>query len=210
MIAANKRYSYPRVAVIQIDVHPAGENPINKTHMVPTLVHICLAYTSCGQSPSVAIFHESSIELSRTTAPEKKGSRHNLQHAGRLTRGFVPIFSPEPTNEAVGAKSSIYRPQATRLTGSISPACDRYIQYLLAGANTSVLNRHRWGLQPCRCRLINTTLKPSQPTILHFSPNGPARSQVIHPNITNWNKEGTNHKSREWDFSTRLLPSYII
>jgi hypothetical protein len=30
--ATNKRYSYPRVAVIQIDVHPVGENLINTPH----------------------------------------------------------------------------------------------------------------------------------------------------------------------------------
>jgi hypothetical protein len=28
----NKRYSYLRVTVIQINVHPAGENPINTPH----------------------------------------------------------------------------------------------------------------------------------------------------------------------------------
>jgi hypothetical protein len=28
------------------------------------------------------------------------------------------------------------------------PACDRYVQYLLARANPSVLNWHRWRLQP--------------------------------------------------------------
>jgi hypothetical protein len=33
------------------------------------------------------------------------------------------------------------------------PACDRYDQCLLTGANPSVLNRHRRGLQPWRCRL---------------------------------------------------------
>jgi hypothetical protein len=38
--------------------------------------------------------------------------------------------------------------QLHQLTGSITPACDRYIQYLLAEANPSVLNRHRWGLPP--------------------------------------------------------------
>jgi hypothetical protein len=32
MTATNKRYSYPRVVVICIDVHPAGENPINTSH----------------------------------------------------------------------------------------------------------------------------------------------------------------------------------
>jgi hypothetical protein len=28
MTAINKWYSYPRVTVIQINIHPAGENPI--------------------------------------------------------------------------------------------------------------------------------------------------------------------------------------
>jgi hypothetical protein len=29
MTVTNKRYSYPRVATIQIDIHPAGENLIH-------------------------------------------------------------------------------------------------------------------------------------------------------------------------------------
>jgi hypothetical protein len=33
--------------------------------------------------------------------------------------------------------------QLHQLTGLITPACDRYVQYFLAGANPSVLNRHR-------------------------------------------------------------------
>jgi hypothetical protein len=32
MNAANKRYSYPRVTAIRIDVHPARENPTNTVH----------------------------------------------------------------------------------------------------------------------------------------------------------------------------------
>jgi hypothetical protein len=60
--------------------------------------------------------------------------------------GSVPSFSLEPTNEVVGAKLSIYWRQTTRFTGLISPICDRYVQYLLAGVNPSVLNRHRRGL----------------------------------------------------------------
>jgi hypothetical protein len=35
--------------------------------------------------------------------------------------------------------------QLHQFTGPISPACDQYIQYLLTGANPSVLNRHRRG-----------------------------------------------------------------
>jgi hypothetical protein len=32
MTATNKWYSYPRVTVIKINVHPVGKNPINMPH----------------------------------------------------------------------------------------------------------------------------------------------------------------------------------
>jgi hypothetical protein len=146
MTVTNKRYSYPRVTVIWIDVHPAGENSINMTRTLPTPVHVRPAYPFNGQFPYLVTFHESSTELSRAIALEKKGSWHNSHHAGWPIHRSVPSFSPEPTNEAVWAKSSIYRQHATRLTGPISSACDRYVQYVLTGVNPSVLNRHRSGL----------------------------------------------------------------
>jgi hypothetical protein len=77
--------------------------------------------------------------------------------------GSVPSFSPERVNEAVGAKVSIYQRSATRLTGPISPVCDRYVQYLLAGANWTILNGHKRGLQPLRWRL-STYHSPTFPT----------------------------------------------
>jgi hypothetical protein len=43
--------------------------------------------------------------------------------------------------------------QLHQLTGPTTPACNQYIQYLLTGANPSVLNRHRRRLQPWRCWL---------------------------------------------------------
>jgi hypothetical protein len=93
-------------------------------------------------------------------------------------RRSVPSFSPEPANETVGAKPSIYRQPATRLTGPITPVCDRYVQYLLAGANRTVLNRHRRGLQPWRCR-HSTYHSPTFPTCcLPFPPKGSAQSPV--------------------------------
>jgi hypothetical protein len=76
-------------------------------------------------------------------------------------------------------KPHIYQQQATRLTGPISPACDRYVQYLLAGANRTFLTRHRRGLQPWRCQLsvyhfltFPTSCLPFPlvaPPILHFN-----------------------------------------
>jgi hypothetical protein len=75
-------------------------------------------------------------------------------------------------------KPNIYQQQATRLTGHISPACDRYVQYLLAGANSSVLNRHKRGLQPWRCRLAIYHFPTFPTNCLHFPPKGSARSPV--------------------------------
>jgi hypothetical protein len=164
--------------VIRIDVHPARENPTNTAHTLSTPVHVHPAYASYGQSSYVATFHVPSTELSRATAPEKRGSRHNPQHAGWPTHGSILSFSPKPTNEAVGIKPSIWRLHTTRLTGPISPACVRYVQYLLMGFNPSVLNRHRRGLQTCRCRL-STYHSPTFPTsCLPFPPKGPAWSSI--------------------------------
>jgi hypothetical protein len=115
--------------VIRIDVHPVGENPTNMTHMLSTLVHVRLAYASYGQPPDVATFHEPSTELSRATTPEKRGSRHNLQHTGRPIRGSVPSFSPELTKEVVGqSQASI----DDRLLGLLSP----YHQHAIVMINT--------------------------------------------------------------------------
>jgi hypothetical protein len=56
------------------------KNLTNTSRMLPTPVHVCSVYAFCRQSPYVATFHESSTELSSSTAPEKKGSQHNPQH----------------------------------------------------------------------------------------------------------------------------------
>jgi hypothetical protein len=84
MTTTNKRYSYPRVAANRIDVHHAGENLTNMTHMLPMLVHIRLTYASYGQSLYVATFCESSTELYIVTTPEKKGLS-TLSTARQLT-----------------------------------------------------------------------------------------------------------------------------
>jgi hypothetical protein len=171
-------YSYPRVAAIRIDVHPTGKNPTNTPRTLPKPVHVHPMYASYGQSLYMATFHESSTELSRPTTSEKKGSRYNPQCAGWPIHRSVPSFSLEPTNEVAGAKPTIYRWPATRLTGPISPACDRYIQYLLTGANPSVLNQHGRELQPWRCQLFTYNSLTFPTSYLPFPPKGPAQSLV--------------------------------
>jgi hypothetical protein len=52
------------------------------------------------------------------TAPEKKGSRHNPQHAGWPICGSVRSFSPESANEAGGISQA---PVGDQLLGLPSP-----------------------------------------------------------------------------------------
>jgi hypothetical protein len=66
--------------------------------------------------------------------------------ADRSTGPYPVSLSSQPMKQ--WRKANICRQQTTRLIGYISPACDQYVQYLLTRANTSVLNRYKWGLQP--------------------------------------------------------------
>jgi hypothetical protein len=92
--------------------------------------------------------------------------------------GSYPVSLPSQLMKQ-WRKPNTYEQQATRFTRPISPACDRYVQYLLMGANRMVPNRHRWGLQPWRCRFATYPL-PNLPNQLspHF-PSGPARSPFL-------------------------------
>jgi hypothetical protein len=143
-------YSYLRVAAIQIDVHTTGENLINMTRTLPMPVHVCHAYAFCWQSPYMATFHTDPTEVDRFTAPDSTCQQ------GWVARGARFSFSHNTIIEAVCLSQTTIEEKDTRLTGLISPACDQYVQYLPAGANPSVLNQHRWGLQPCRCHLATS------------------------------------------------------
>jgi hypothetical protein len=115
--------------VIRIDVHRAGENSTNTSRMLPTPVHVRPAYASYGQSPYVATFHESSTELSRPTAPEKKGSRHNPQRTTDRSAGPYPAsLSSQPMKQWGQSQASIN----DRLLGLLGP----YHQYAIGMFNT--------------------------------------------------------------------------
>jgi hypothetical protein len=170
--------------VIRIDIHPTGENLINTTHTLPTPVHVQLMYASCRQSPYVITIHESSTYLDGSHYSWEK--RLPIQSTARqLTDPRVGAqFLSQANQWRSRLKPSFCWWQATRLTGPISPACDRYVQYLLAGANSSILNQHRKGLKPWRSWL-STYHSPTFPTsYLSFPPKGPTRSQVINQLIT--------------------------
>jgi hypothetical protein len=102
----------------------------------------------------------------------------NTIHNTTTIRSAGPYLASLPQQpKSSGEKSSSCWQPTTRLIGPISPSCDRYVQYLLAGANRTVLNRHRWGLQPWRCHLDTYPL-PNLPNQLSpLSPSNPARSR---------------------------------
>jgi hypothetical protein len=81
--------------------------------------------------------------------------------------GFVPSFSPEPANEAVGTKPNIYQWPATRLIGPTTPVCDRYVQYLLTGATTLEVPTFHVPLPDLPDQL--SSLSPSVPTRSPFN-----------------------------------------
>jgi hypothetical protein len=92
----------------------------------------------------------------------KKCSRHHLwtRLGGQLD---PPQFLSQHNHWSSVPKPRTCWWQATRLTRPISPACDQYLPYLLVGSKLSILNRHRWGLQPWRCRLA-ISHSPTFPT----------------------------------------------
>jgi hypothetical protein len=94
-----------------------------------------------------------------------------------------PISLPSHPLKQWGKRQAFVDDWQHQLIRLISPACDQYIQYLLVGANHSVLNRYRRGLQPWRCR-FSISLSPPFPT--DGSPlfyKGPTRSPIKHPHV---------------------------
>jgi hypothetical protein len=84
---------------------------------------------SAGQSPYMATFYESSTELSRLTASEEKGSRHNPQCATDRSAGpYLASLLSQPMKQWGQSQASIN----DRLLGLLGP----YHQYAIGTFNT--------------------------------------------------------------------------
>jgi hypothetical protein len=134
----------------------------------------------------VTTFHWLSRSRNRPLHLEEVlASKDRLAQPSYLVASFLlPCDSP-----GVGERG--FDPMVTQLhqfTGLISPACDWYVQYLLAGANRTVLNRHRRGYNLGGAGLPHTH-SPTFPTScfrfplkappgLHFN-QGPAINQSL-------------------------------
>jgi hypothetical protein len=163
------------------------EKPDQHATCIPLSARVWSQTIRISRGQRIATFHVVVNRVKQGHCSREKGSRHNLHHVGWPIYRSVPSFSPKIVIEAVGEKLIIWL--ATRLTGHISPVYDRYVQYLLARVNPSVINRHRWGLQP---------------------PKGLARSQIIHSQHKPLIKCDMKHLSLTHDLSTTWhLPKSI-
>jgi hypothetical protein len=107
---------------------PCRKNLTKMSHTLPTPVHVRPVYASCGQSPYMGTFHESSTELSRHTAPKKKGSQHNPQRtADRSTAPYPASLPSQPMKQWGQSQASING----RLLGLLGP----YHQYVISTFN---------------------------------------------------------------------------
>jgi hypothetical protein len=145
MTATNKRLLISESRGDSNRCTPYRGNPINTTHTLLTPVHVRPTYASCGRPSYVATFREASTDLDRSYCSREKG----LPTQSAARRLIDPRVRTELLSWASqwsrGRRSSSWWWSTTRFTGPISPACDRYVQYLLMGANRTVLNRHRRG-----------------------------------------------------------------
>jgi hypothetical protein len=160
-------YSYPRVTAIRIDVHPTGENPTNTPRTLPTPAHARPAYTFYGQSSYVTIFHWLTRSWNSPLHPEEVLTTKDglAQPSSWVASFFLPCDSPR---EGERGFSPIVT-QLHQLTGSISPAYDRCVQYMLTGANPSIHNWHRRGATTFEVPAYHIlTLWPSQPVVFTF------------------------------------------
>jgi hypothetical protein len=157
---------------------PCRGKPDQHATRFPCSVRVWSKTIRISHDPHIATLREMPTDLDRSHYSREK----ELPAQSRARRLADPWVHTQLLSRAShwsrGHKPSSCRWPTTRITGTISSACDRYVQYLLAGANPSVLNWHRRGLQPWRCRFA-TYDSPAFPTsYLHFPPKGPARSPV--------------------------------
>jgi hypothetical protein len=131
---------------------PCREKPDHHTTRFPGSVRVCSSTIRISRDPHIATFHEVINRFEQIHCSWKEGlPTQPLARLSDLRVCSQPLS--QKNHWSSGENPSFCWQLASRLIAPISPTCDRYVQYLFAGTNPSVLNRHRWGLQPWRCQL---------------------------------------------------------
>jgi hypothetical protein len=141
-------------------------------------VHVWSTTICISHGPYIATFH-TVINRFKQIHCTREERAPNTIHSTTAIWSVGPYLASLPQQpKSSGEKSSSCWQPTTRLTGPISPACDRYVQYLLTGVNRTVLNWHRRGLQPWRCWLATCPLPGLLNQLSPLSPSGPTWSLV--------------------------------
>jgi hypothetical protein len=176
MTATNKRLLISESRGDSNRCTPCRGNPTNTPHAFHAHLRVWSTTIRISRGPHIATFHAviNRFEQIHCTRDEGLPTQSTARRPSdpRVRTQLLSHKQPKSSGE----KSTPVDKLTTRLTGPISPACDRYVQYLLVGANRTVLNRHRRGLQPWRCRLATYPLPDLPNQLSPLSPNGPARS----------------------------------
>jgi hypothetical protein len=148
MTATNKRLLISECRGDLNRCTPYRRKPDQHTTRFPRSIRVWSKTICLSRGPHKATLHEVINRVEQGHCSREKGlPTQSTTH--RLTDPWVQTQFLSWANQwSSGGKTKHLLMAATRLTGLISPACDRYIKYLLVGANPSVLNRHRQGLQP--------------------------------------------------------------
>jgi hypothetical protein len=102
------------------------------------------------------------------TAPEKKCSWHNPQHAGWPIHGSVPRFSPKPTNEAVDLSQASVDGKLIGLPGPYHHDAIGTFNTCLRGPTHRSLTNTGAGYSFRGADFSHTTLWPFQPVVSPF------------------------------------------
>jgi hypothetical protein len=176
MTATNKRLLISESHSDSNQCTPCRGKPDQHATRFPRSVRIWSTTISISHGPHIATFH---------TVVNRFEQIHCTWEEGLPTQSIARRMSDllvrtqllsHNSQWSSGEKSSFCWQPTTRLTSPISPACNRYVQYMLVGANWTVLNRHRWGLQSWRYWLVTYPLPDLPNQLSPLSPSGPTRS----------------------------------
>jgi hypothetical protein len=167
MIATNKQYSYLRVTMIWIDVHPVGEN-LSTHHTLSTLdLRMVLDHTYLVWSTYSTLSLVSTRSKQARTPKKSLGNQRQIDPVVILGH-LIPPSLRQHWSRGEKVWSSGYT--ATRAYWAHNSSMWSVRSILAHMGNPSVvLNQHRRGLQPWRCHLPTSHSPP-------FSTDGPSLS----------------------------------
>jgi hypothetical protein len=163
--------------------------PAQHAPRIPRSVYVWSQTIRFSRGQRITTLHIVINRFEQIHCSREEGLLTNPHHTDWLVCGSVPSFCPIIANEAVGKRQASID---NRLLG----LPDSYLQHVIGTFNTCSrgpthrsLNDTSGGYNLRGAGFSHLTPRPSQPTVLHFSPKGLTRSQVIqsqHKPLVKW------------------------